>query len=204
VVLALARSAGFEVAGFVDMHCDAKSAPENAEVCGVRVIGGMASLQELGNPSVALAIGNNHDRLRTAATIRAALPGVDFPVLVHATAKIEADATIGEGSQICIGAIVCARASIGSFVIINSGSIVDHEDVIEEGSHISPGARLAGRVRVGRCTHVGIGATVIEKVTIGSDSIVGGGAVVLKDVPANTTAVGVPVRHIPRASTSHG
>jgi len=203
VVVALARSAGFEPIGFIDMQADLSGAAAPAaqlEISGVRVAGGMSALRNAAEPNIAIAVGDNAARLRIASEIRAEVVGARFPSLIHATAKIERDAKIAEGAQVCIGAIVCAQASIGAFAIINSGAIIDHEDVIEDGAHISPGAKLAGRVRVGRCTHVGIGATVIEKVSIGADSIIGAGAVVLKDVPANTTAVGVPVRHLPRKS----
>ncbi|MBN8596084.1 MAG: NeuD/PglB/VioB family sugar acetyltransferase [Planctomycetes bacterium] len=201
VVVALARSAGFEPAGFIDMQADQPGAQAHEagfEISGVRIAGGLSALGHASAPNVAIAVGDNAARVRIASEIRAAVPGARFPALIHGTAKIERDARIAEGAQICIGAIVCAQASIGAFAIINSGAIIDHEDVIEEGAHVSPGARLAGRVRVGRCTHIGIGATIIERVTIGADSIVGGGSVVLTDVPANTTAVGVPVRHLPR------
>lgn len=199
VVVALARSAGFEPIGFIDMQAGLPgAAAPDLEISGVRVAGGMSTLRNADAPGIAIAVGDNAARLRIASEIRGAVVNARFPALVHATAKVERDAKIAEGAQVCIGAIVCAQASIGAFAIINSGAIVDHEDVIEDGAHISPGAKLAGRVRVGRCTHVGIGATVIERVCIGADSIIGAGAVVLKDVPANTTAVGVPVRHMPR------
>lgn len=203
VVVALARSAGFEPVGFIDLQADQPGAQAPAagfDISGVPVAGGMNALGKIPAPNIAIAVGDNAARLRIVSEIRAACPAARFPSLIHSTAKIERDARIAEGAQICIGAIVCAQASIGPFAIINSGAIIDHENVIEEGAHVSPGARLAGRVRVGRCTHVGIGATIIERVTIGADSIVGGGSVVLKDVPANTTAVGVPVRLLPRTS----
>ena len=43
---------------------------------------------------------------------------------------------------------------------------------------------------------VGARATVLGSVTIGDNVKIGAGAVVLNDVPANTTAVGIPVRII--------
>lgn len=206
VVVALARSAGFEPIGLIDMLADGPGAQpidRGMEISGVRIAGGPSTLAAENSPCVAIAIGDNHARLRTAAQIRDAMPAVRFPALIHSTAKIERDARIAEGAQVCIGAIVCAQASIGPFAIVNSGAIIEHENIIEEGAHVSPGAKLAGRVRIGRCTHVGIGSTIIEKVTIGRDSVVGAGAVVLRDVPEHTTAVGVPVRHIPRPEAKH-
>lgn len=43
---------------------------------------------------------------------------------------------------------------------------------------------------------VGAGATVLGNITLGKNCKVGAGALVLDDVPANTTAVGMPVRII--------
>src|SRR5215813_7776018 len=53
---------------------------------------------------------------------------------------------------------------------------------------------------------VGVGAVVLGAITVGRDARVGGGAVVVKDVPAHSTAVGVPARivatHDPQTGTS--
>ena len=43
---------------------------------------------------------------------------------------------------------------------------------------------------------VGAGATVLGNITLGENAKIGAGALVLDDVPANTTAVGMPVRII--------
>jgi serine O-acetyltransferase len=43
---------------------------------------------------------------------------------------------------------------------------------------------------------VGVGAKILGDVTIGDHARIGGGAVVLRDVPAHTTAVGIPARSV--------
>jgi serine O-acetyltransferase len=43
---------------------------------------------------------------------------------------------------------------------------------------------------------VGVGAKILGAVEIGDDAKIGGGAVVLRNVPRNTTAVGVPARAV--------
>ena len=57
---------------------------------------------------------------------------------------------------------------------------------------------MAGRVTIGKYTHIGLGVTIVEDRSIGENTTIGAGAVVLIDVPANTTAVGVPARIIKR------
>ncbi|MBE0611577.1 MAG: serine O-acetyltransferase, partial [Dehalococcoidia bacterium] len=44
---------------------------------------------------------------------------------------------------------------------------------------------------------IGTGAKVLGPITIGDNARIGANAVVMNDVPANSTAVGVPARIIP-------
>jgi serine O-acetyltransferase len=45
---------------------------------------------------------------------------------------------------------------------------------------------------------VGAGAKILGTIRIGDDVAIGANAVVLKDVPANSIAVGIPARILPR------
>ena len=54
--------------------------------------------------------------------------------------------------------------------------------------------RIAGGVNVGEGTELGTGCDVIPRVNIGEWAVVGAGAVVTRDLPANSTAVGVPAQ----------
>lgn len=47
--------------------------------------------------------------------------------------------------------------------------------------------------------YLGSNAVVLPNLTIGENATVGAGAVVTKDVPANTTVVGVPAKQTPSA-----
>jgi acetyltransferase-like isoleucine patch superfamily enzyme len=59
---------------------------------------------------------------------------------------------------------------------------------------VAVGARLSGRVTVGRGTWIGMGALVKDGVRVGSDSMVGAGALVLTDIPDRVTAYGSPAK----------
>jgi acetyltransferase-like isoleucine patch superfamily enzyme len=52
------------------------------------------------------------------------------------------------------------------------------------------------KITIKKGTSIGSGAIIIGGVVIGKNSMVGAGAVVTKDVPDNTTVVGVPARII--------
>lgn len=189
VIIDLARACGYRVAGFVE------PAPVDEHpgfMLGLPVVVGMDALRDLGSPAFTVAIGHNRLRRETAAV--AIKLGARPVTLIHPTAIVEETATVGDGAQVCLGAILASACTVGPDAIINSGAIIEHECDIGPGAHICPGVRLAGRVRVGEAAMVGLGACVVQNITIGEGAIVGAGAVVLDDVPAGATVVGVPAR----------
>ena len=60
--------------------------------------------------------------------------------------------------------------------------------------------------KIGRNVRVGTGAKLFGPITIGDNALIGANAVVLQDVPAGSTAVGVPARIVAHATDSelHG
>jgi sugar O-acyltransferase (sialic acid O-acetyltransferase NeuD family) len=120
--------------------------------------------------------------------------GFAFASVIHPSAVIADDVTIGEGAQVMAGAILQCGVHVGTNAIINTGAIVDHDGRIGDHAHVAPGARLSADVAVSAGAHIGIGATVIQGRRIGYEAIVGAGAVVVDDVPDHTIAKGVPAR----------
>lgn len=118
--------------------------------------------------------------------------------IAHPSAVITQDAIIGEGTQIMAGAIIGPEAKVGKQCIINANASIDHDNVLEDGVEISPGVTLCGLVRVGRCAWIAAGATVLPRIKIGQGALVGAGSLVNKDVPDDTTVVGIPARPISR------
>ena len=141
-----------------------------------------------------VAIGDNRKRLELVEEI--ARSGLRLATVIHPTACISRSASIADGTVVCAGAVVNARANIARACILNTGATIDHDCVLEDGVHVSPGANLAGNVQVGRCAWIGIGASVREGLTIGHDSMVGAGAAVVADVGDGLTVGGVPARRL--------
>ncbi|MFH0963964.1 MAG: acetyltransferase [Planctomycetota bacterium] len=193
VVSAIARALGYSIMGFLDAFHEPQP---GIEVAGRRVLGGISSLARMTAPLVAVAVGDNRLRCDVVCKVLAANPGASPVSLVHPRSFREDDVTLGAHVTVCIGSIIGARATLADGVIVNSGAVVDHECVLERYCHVGPGARLAGRVRVGEFAQVGIGATVIEKITIGKSAVIGAGAVVIDNIPDGATAAGVPARVI--------
>jgi sugar O-acyltransferase (sialic acid O-acetyltransferase NeuD family) len=142
--------------------------------------------------AVAIGGARGGDRIMLMDLLHAR--GLLLPTIVHLTAFVAHNATLGEGCQILAQSAVCAHANLGRGVIVNTAASVDHDGMLADGVHIAPGARIAGEVTIGARAFVGTGAVILPRLVIGDDAVVGAGAVVTKDVPPGTTVLGNPAR----------
>ena len=145
-----------------------------------------------GQTAFVLAIGSNEVRERLAKRYS----HLSFYPVIHPSAIIGTDVTIGEGTVVMPRVVMNANVQVGCHAIINTGVIVEHDNRIGDYVHLSPNATLCGTVTVGDLTHIGAGSTVIQGVTIGSRSVIGAGATVISDLGDDVTAVGIPAQVI--------
>jgi sugar O-acyltransferase (sialic acid O-acetyltransferase NeuD family) len=111
--------------------------------------------------------------------------------VVHRSACVASNATLGAGCQILAHATVCAQARLGRSVIVNTAASVDHECHIGAGAHLGPAVRLSGLIHVGERAFIGTGAVILPRLQIGDDATIAAGAVVIRDVPAGAVVMGV-------------
>jgi sugar O-acyltransferase (sialic acid O-acetyltransferase NeuD family) len=175
-----------QVVGFLD----ADAALHGAEVAGFPVLGDQDWLHDRPDVEVALGIGVPAVRARVVAGLDTA--GRRLVTVVHPSAMIGPRTIVGEGAVVCPGVLLSCDVTLGRTAIVNYGAMVGHDGVIGAGAFVAPGAHLAGNVTVGEQADIGIGSSVIQGVSIGDRSVVGAGAVVIRDVPPDTTVVGVP------------
>lgn len=100
--------------------------------------------------------------------------------------EIHPGAKIGEGLFIDhgIGVVIGETSQIGDNVLLYQG-------VTLGGTGVEKGKR---HPTIGNNVVIGAGAKVLGNIMIGDNSYIGANAVVIKDVPANSTVVGVPGR----------
>lgn len=101
---------------------------------------------------------------------------------------------IGPGVVICSHVSITTNVNLGRHVHLNMNCSVGHDAIINDYVSVFPGARISGNVTLGQSVTIGTGASVIQGRTVGSGSFIGSGATVTNDIPAGTTAVGVPAR----------
>lgn len=174
VVADIARANGYDNLIFLDDNSD------------------MKFNSNLPKHSIIIAIGNTLIRQKLQNLVLSS--GFELITLIHPTAVIGSDVTIGNGSVVMPGAIINAKSTIGNGVIINSGAIIEHECTIGDFAHICPGVAIAGGSLVGERSWIGIGSSVIQNITIKPDITIGAGSVVVKDILEGSLAYGNPCR----------
>jgi sugar O-acyltransferase (sialic acid O-acetyltransferase NeuD family) len=139
---------------------------------------------------VTCAVGAPHHRYQLIQ--RAQKLGCKFFTLVHPSAILTRWVTLGVGVIITAGSILTNQIRIDNHVHINLDCTLGHDAVLEDFVTLSPGVHISGNVNLKTGCYVGTGANVLEKLVLGEWSIIGAGSTIVKDVPPNTTVVGVP------------
>lgn len=187
VVADVAKKNGYEDIFFLDDN------EALTECGGYPVVGKCCSFIGY-NCNIFVAIGNPEIRERFLNEILNA--GKNVPTLIHPSASVEENVSIGKGTLIVAGAVINPGTIIGKGCIINTCASVDHDCTVSDFVHVSVGAHIAGTVQIGTRTWVGAGATVINNIRICSNCIIGAGAVVVNDIDVSGTYVGVPSRKL--------
>jgi len=120
--------------------------------------------------------------------------GFRFVNIIHPSAIVASDVTLGNGVQIMAGTIIQPGSRIGTNTILNTKASVDHDCIIGDHVHLAPGVTLSGGVTVGTGVHIGTGATVIQGVHIGDRSLIGAGSIVLKNVSQGSKIMSIHAR----------
>lgn len=99
-----------------------------------------------------------------------------------------------------------AKIGEGFFIDHGHGVVIGETAIIGDNVTLYQGVTLGGTGKeqgkrhptVGNNVMIGAGAKVLGSVTIGNNCKIGAGSVVLKDIPDNSTVVGVPGRVVMR------
>jgi sugar O-acyltransferase (sialic acid O-acetyltransferase NeuD family) len=160
---------------------------------GLNVLGDVdGTVGSLGDTHYVVAVGDPHARARLAGRCESA--GLTPATLVHPSARVGSDVTIGEGTILCGGASITTNVRIGRHVQVNPNATVGHDVTIGDFVLVSPLVAISGNCTIEELTMLGTHSAVLPGVTVASGATVGGGSCVVRDVPSSTTVKGVPAR----------
>lgn len=186
----IAAGSAIDIVGVVD------DAPSNVNrqrlmARGVKYVGTITEwLAIRGNERYVLGIGSPAVRRTIVATLDAA--GIQAIRAIHPNATIGAGTVLGEGVVVCAGSTISTNVSLAKHVHVNPNATIGHDADLRDFVSINPAAVISGEVLVESDTLVGAAATVLQNLTVGQRTIVGAGSVVTKDVPAGAVVKGVP------------
>ena len=180
---------GFDIIGYAEKE-ELQTDPFNLPYLGFEREDDFAGWS-MNNP-FALGIGDNKLRQDIANLIEG--KGKNIQTIIHKTANISRNVTIGSGSFVNKNVVINSLAKVGKNVILNTGCIIEHECVLKDAVHIAPGAVLTGNVTIGARTFVGANSVIKQGVVIGKDVVIGAGSVIIRNIPDGKKVVGNPGR----------
>jgi len=136
------------------------------------------------------ALGDVDSRMRCAKALAAR--GAKFATVVHRTATVGPNVSIGEGSFVAPNATLTADVRVGRHVDVFHNSSVGHDTAIRDFAHVYAQCSIGGCVVVGEGARVYPGSVVTPRRRIGDRAVVGAGSTVFLDVPPGVTVHGNP------------
>ncbi len=123
--------------------------------------------------------------------------GVDsgrYARVIHPSAQISKNATIGYNVLIMAGVVVTSNAVIGNHVCLLPNTVVHHDSKVGDWSLVGANVAIAGGVDIGANAFIGSGSSITNGVRIGERALIGLGSTVIRNIPADAVAAGNPAR----------
>ena len=187
---AVGYGTAFDVRGFLDARSDAL-----ADFKGYPpVIGSPETYEPEADDVFIAALGSIASRRRCVELVKAR--GGTFVSLVHRTAVLGPNVSVGEGSFVAPHVTLTADVSVGRHVAVFHNTSVGHDAVLENFSHVYAQCSVGGSVRIGSGAVVYPGSVVVPRRTIGEGAVVGAGSTVILNVKPGMTVFGNPARPV--------
>lgn len=180
----------YDILGYI---VESQYAQRGTVINGKQVLGDFDWLAEHAQQVEAVcAVGQPELQLRLIR--RAEEAGARFCNVIHPAAMLTRWVQMGTGVVVTAGCILTNNIRLGNHVQVNLDCTIGHDATLGDFATLAPGVHVSGKVTLSTGCYVGTGVNIIDKIHIGEWSIVGAGSTVIRDVPPNTTVVGVPAK----------
>lgn len=120
--------------------------------------------------------------------------GAKFYTLIHKTAIVRSNATIGDGCVVCEYAAIGADCQIGENTLVQPYAAIAHDCKVGNYVRIDTRATMVGGVIVEDCVTIHTAAVISHNVVVGECAKVAACSFVIKKVKPNTTVMGNPAK----------
>lgn len=158
------------------------------------VLGSICDYEIDENDIFVCSIGNTKIKKRVCEILKS--KGARFQSLIHRTAIIRKNSSIGDGSIVADYASVGADCKIGENSLIQSYSIAAHDCTIGDYVRIDTHAVCVGGVVIKDLATIHTGAVISHNVEVGEGAVVGATSFVIKKVLPWTTVWGNPAKRL--------
>lgn len=102
-----------------------------------------------------IAVGNNEIRRNIVKKIKHAMPS-----LLHPSAQLAADISLGAGTVVLANTVIQAGAIIGAHCMINANVVIDHEARLGDFVNVYPHAYIGGAATISDHTIIAPGTII--------------------------------------------
>ena len=191
----VAISAGFTVVAFVDDDNESQTLM-GIDILPLRTITAERSVNSLDELCFAIGIGTNFIRENVFLEYKSSLPIDRFPVLIHPSAVVSINTTLGSGTILMPNATVGPNSHVGKFCVLNTNSVIDHDCAMLDYSSIGPGVVTGGNVTIAERSAISIGTAIKHGISIGSDAVIGANSYVNNDLASGSIYYGTPAKFV--------
>lgn len=154
------------------------------------IIGAPESYEPQPDDVFITALGNIAARKRCTALIEER--GGTFISIIHRSASLGQNVTVGPGSFIAHNVVLTVDISVGRHADIFHGTEIGHDSTVGDFAHVYSLCSIGGNVKIGKGAAVYPGARIVPNRTVGDGAVVGIGSVVLLNVESGVTVFGNP------------
>ncbi len=180
----------FDVRGYLDARADALNGFK-----GYPPILGAPDTYTIHEDDVFItALGDLESRRRCVQALEAR--GATFLSIIHRTAFLGPNVTVGVGSFIAPNVVLTADIQVGHHAAVFHNTSIGHDSVLADYTHVYAQCSLGGSVKIEEGASVYPGAVIVPRRTIGAGSVVGAGSTVILNVRPGISVFGTPAKPI--------